>query len=68
MMNKKVLFSLFVFLSSFIYFVAQLAPTVVCGDSAEFVIGAYKLTIVHPSGYPLYLLLGKLLHLSPSET
>lgn len=65
MMNKKILFSLFVFLSSFIYFVAQLAPTVVYGDSAELVIGAYKLTIVHPSGYPLYLLLGKLFTFIP---
>lgn len=64
-MNKKVLFSLFVFLSSFIYFAAQLAPTVIYGDSAELVIGAYKLTIVHPSGYPLYLLFGKLFTFIP---
>ena len=64
-MNRKIFFSLFVFISSFLYFLSQLAPTVVYGDSAEFVIGAYKLTIVHSSGYPLYLLLGKLFTFIP---
>jgi hypothetical protein len=41
-------------------YVSTLAPGVVGLDSAELVTGAYTLGIVHPTGYPLYLLLGKL--------
>jgi hypothetical protein len=37
-----------------------LAPGVVGYDSAELVTGSYTLGIVHPTGYPFYLLLGKL--------
>ncbi len=36
-----------------------LAPSVVIGDSAEFQTEAWRLGVVHPTGYPLYLLLGK---------
>lgn len=43
-----------------------LAPSVVGYDSAELVTGAYTLGIVHPSGYPLFLLLGKLFTLLPA--
>jgi len=42
-----------------------LAPGVVGFDSAELVTGSYTLGIVHPTGYPLYLLLGKLFTLLP---
>lgn len=64
MEKRKIAFYL-IFLFSFLFFIFNLAPTVTYGDSAEFVIGAYKLTIVHPSGYPLYLLLGKLFTFIP---
>lgn len=46
-------------------YVRTLAPTVYTFDSAEFATGAYVLGIVHPTGYPLYLLLGKLFTLLP---
>ncbi len=45
---------------AFVIYLLTLAPTVFFGDSGEFVTGAYHLGIVHPPGYPLYLLLGKL--------
>ncbi len=59
------MFFFLIFFASFLFYLFNLAPTVTYGDSAEFVIGAYKLTIVHPSGYPLYLLLGKLFTFIP---
>lgn len=49
-----------VFLISFIIYMLTVAPTIFFGDSGEFVTAAYHLGIVHPPGYPLYLLLGKL--------
>lgn len=65
MAKRKLLFCFIVFFASFLFYLSNLAPTVTHGDSAEFIIGAYKLTIVHPSGYPLYLLLGKLFTFIP---
>jgi hypothetical protein len=41
-------------------YVRTLAPGVLPGDSAEFQTAAWNFTIVHPTGYPLYLLLGGL--------
>lgn len=37
-----------------------LCPTVGVGDSGELITAAYTLGIPHPTGYPLYVLLGKL--------
>ncbi len=39
-------------------YMATLAPTVQGFDSAELTVGAYTLGLVHPTGYPLYMLLG----------
>ena len=50
---------------SFLVYVLTLAPAVVGFDSAELVTGAYSLGIVHPTGYPLFLLLGKLFTFLP---
>ncbi len=41
-------------------YLVTVAPTVLEGDSGEFQFAAYLLGIGHPTGYPLYLLLGKL--------
>lgn len=46
-------------------YLRTLAPGVVGFDSAELITGAYSLGIVHPSGYPLFLLLGKLFSFLP---
>src|SRR5215212_10615094 len=41
-------------------YVRTLAPALLLGDGAEFQILAATLGIAHPTGYPIYLLLGKL--------
>ena len=48
-----------------VVYLLTLAPGVYGYDSAELATGAYTLGIVHPTGYPLYLLLGKLFTLLP---
>jgi len=42
-----------------------LAPSIVVGDSAEFQTEAWRLGVTHPTGYPLYLLLGRVFALLP---
>jgi hypothetical protein len=42
----------------FIFYVAVAAPNLETEDSAEFAAGAKLLAMVHPPGYPLYLLIG----------
>lgn len=51
---------LVLFGGSFLVFLATLAPGVYGFDSAELATGVYTQGIVHPPGYPGYLLLGKL--------
>jgi hypothetical protein len=47
-------------LVSFLPYLRTLAPSVLPGDSGEFQLAASVLGVAHPTGYPLYLLLGKL--------
>ena len=47
-------------LTAFVLYLSTLAPGPVPGDSAEFQSAAARLGIAHPTGYPLYLLLGHL--------
>lgn len=47
-------------LAAFALYLSTLAPGPVPGDSAEFQSAAARLGIAHPTGYPLYLLLGHL--------
>ena len=44
----------------FAVYVAGAAPTIYVGDSGELATAVYVLGIPHPTGYPLYVLLGKL--------
>lgn len=55
------------FLASFTLYLTTLAPSVVAifDDSLEFQLVTYQLGIAHPTGYPLYTLLGKLFTLLP---
>src|SRR5438552_3064533 len=46
-------------------YVRTLAPSVLPGDYAEFQMCAAILGVPHPTGYPLYILLGKLFTLLP---
>ena len=43
---------------AFLLYLATLAPTVLAGDPGEFQFVPYLLGIAHPTGYPLYCLLG----------
>ena len=55
------------FLGSLILYLSTLAPSVVTlfDDSLEFQLVTYRLGIAHPTGYPLYTLLGKLFTFLP---
>lgn len=46
-------------LLTFVVYIRTLAPGVYGYDSAELATGVFTLGIVHPTGYPLYLLVGK---------
>lgn len=47
-------------LGAFVVYWLTLAPTVYGLDSAEFSVASYKLGVPHATGYPLYVMLGKL--------
>jgi hypothetical protein len=52
--------------ASFALYAATLAPTVLVGDGGEFQFVPYLLGVAHPTGYPLYTILGWLWsHLLP---
>lgn len=54
------LLAVIVFLVSFTAYLLTLAPTIYIEDAAEFSASVPTLGIAHPSGFPLYMLLGKL--------
>lgn len=49
-----------VLLSSFIVFINSVEPTGSLWDCGEFILGAYKLQVVHPPGAGLFILVGRL--------
>jgi len=64
-LGKKYLIGACIFLISFIIYFKTLSPTISWGDSGEFIVVAQYLGIAHPTGYPLYILLGKLFTFLP---
>lgn len=54
-------------LGAFAVYLRTLAPSVYGFDSAELATGAFSLGIVHPTGYPLYLLIAKLFAYLPER-
>ncbi len=50
----------------FVVYVLTLSPTVGLIDSGELAAGCYLLNILHPTGYPLYTMLGRLASLVPA--
>ena len=56
------------FIASLTLYIISLAPSVVTlfDDSLEFQLVTYQLGIAHPTGYPLYTILGKLFTLLPA--
>ena len=49
----------------FLIYLSTVCPSVYVGDSGELSAAAYSLGIPHPSGYPLYAMVGKLFCLIP---
>jgi len=59
-LDFRKLAGLLLFSASFLVYLFTLAPGVYGFDSAELATGVYTQGVVHPPGYPSYLLLGKL--------
>ena len=49
----------------FIVYLCTICPSIYVGDSGELTTAAFSLGVPHPSGYPLYTILGKLFCLIP---
>jgi len=64
-LSRKTLVASLVFLIPFIVYLLTLCPTVYWIDSGELIASAYTLGIAHPTGYPLYVLIGRLFSLIP---
>jgi hypothetical protein len=54
-----------VFLLSFLLYLLTMAPDLTWGDSGELVTDVHTLGIPHPTGYPLYVLAGRVFSLIP---
>jgi len=64
--NPNVLIAFSLALATFLLYLRTLAPDVVDADGGEFQFAAWNFGFVHPTGYPLYLMLGGLFqHLVP---
>jgi len=64
--NKiELVLAVIVFGLAFGAYLKTLCPTVYLGDSGELIAAVYTLGIPHPTGYPLYCLLGKLFAFIP---
>lgn len=54
----KLVYQLLAFIIPFVFYIATLAPTVTFIDSGELATVASKLGVAHPTGYPLFTILG----------
>lgn len=63
--KRKVIFSFLIFLIPFIVYISSLLPSVGYGDSAEFQTLSHTFGVAHCTGYPLYILIGKLFTFIP---
>ena len=63
--TQMVAWALGLFALTFVIYLSTLSPTVGEADSFEFQVVSHTLGIAHPTGYPLYILLGKLFTLLP---
>jgi len=65
-LRADVLIALALVLSSFLLYLRTLAPDVVDADGGEFQFAAWNFSFAHPTGYPLFLILGGMFqHLLP---
>ncbi|MBK8550939.1 MAG: DUF2723 domain-containing protein [Ignavibacteria bacterium] len=65
MLNKKILYTSLSFIIPFAVYLYTLAPTVSWIDSDELSTASSLLRIAHPTGYPLFTVLGKIFTLIP---
>jgi hypothetical protein len=65
LLNKKLFYQTSAFLISFIVYVLTLAPTVSFIDCGELATACITLGIAHPTGYPLFTLIGKIFTFIP---
>jgi len=65
--QKEALLGVGLFVAALLLYVRTMAPTVaaVFDDSLEFPLVVHRLAIAHPTGYPLYTLLGKVFSFLP---
>lgn len=65
-MSHKAVVAFFSFTLPIILYFITLCPTAFWIDSGELAASAYTLGIAHPSGYPLYVIMGRLFSLLPT--
>ncbi len=65
-LNKKYIWFIISFILPFIAYLKTLAPDVFFVDAGELATACAKLGIAHPTGYPLFTLLGRFFSLIPS--
>ena len=53
------------FLTLFVVYLSALCPTIYAGDSSLFAAASFSLGSAHPPGYPLFIIIGKLLTFLP---
>lgn len=58
--NRQWLALAALFLISFTVYLSSLPPWFILDDNPEFIAGAYGLGVIHPPGYPLFLMLARL--------
>lgn len=63
--TKNLFWVILIFIITFSVYLLTLSPTIGLEDSAEFITAAATLGIAHPSGYPLYILLGHIFSVLP---
>ncbi len=61
----KTLVAAFVFIFTFLVYLDTMAPTVSFWDCGEFIAVSHTLSVPHPPGSPLYLLLGRVISILP---
>ena len=58
--RRDILACALVFLVTLLIYTVTLAPTVLPGDAGELISASRTLSIAHPPGYPLYIMLGRI--------
>jgi len=61
----KTLMAAFVLIFTFLIYLKTMAPTVSFWDCGEFIAASHTLSVPHPPGSPLYLLLGRVISMLP---